>query len=304
MTVLCATDLDRTLIFSRRALGDLDGRQLVCVERYDGADSSWLTAAAADCVERLHAHALVVPVTTRLPRQWQRVRLPGPPPRWVVAANGGVLLVDGEIDTDWRRHVAGWLGDVAPLAEIWEHASRLCRPEWTDALRNADNLFCYAVLRRDAPSAVSVAQAVAETAGWAAARGWRVSLQGRKLYWVPVPLTKSAAVAEVRRRTGASTVLAAGDSLLDADLLEYADAGIAARDGELVAAGWQAPHVGVTAATGGLGGEEIARWLLDRSRPDVSRAAAGSGRTPARRATPPGAARAAWPPPGPRARAD
>lgn len=277
MSVLCATDLDRTLIYSRRALGDVGARELICVERYEGADSSWLTAAAADCLERLHARALVVPVTTRLPRQWHRVRLPGPPSRWVVTANGGVLLVDGAVDVAWRRQVAARLQDVAPLAEIWRHAGRLCRPEWTAALRNADDLFCYAVIRRDAATPAGLTEAVAETAGWAASRGWRVSWQGRKVYWVPAPLTKSAAVAEVRRRTGSAAVLAAGDSLLDQDLLDYADAGIAARDGELVASGWHAPHVAVTSDGGGLGGEEIARWLLERSPRPVSRGAAGSG---------------------------
>jgi hypothetical protein len=277
VSALCATDLDRTLIYSRRALGDVGTRSLVCVERYEGADSSWLTAAAAGYLEALHTHALVVPVTTRLPRQWHRLRLPGPPSRWVVAANGGVLLVDGAPDAAWRRQVAARLRNVAPLAEIWQHAGRLCRPEWTAALRNADDLFCYAVVRRDVAATGQLAAAVAETAGWAASRGWRVSRQGRKVYWVPAPLTKSAAVAEVRRRTGATTVLAAGDSLLDRDLLDYADAGIVARDGELVASGWHAPHVAVTAAAGGLGGEEIARWLLERSRPAVSRGAAGSG---------------------------
>src|SRR5206468_11420132 len=64
-------------------------------------------------------------------------------------------------------------------------------------------------------------------------RGWQLSMQGRKLYWVPRSLRKSAAVAEVARRTEADTVAAAGDSLLDIDLLEHADIGIAARHGEL-----------------------------------------------------------------------
>ncbi len=40
-----------------------------------------------------------------------------------------------------------------------------------------------------------------ELAVWAEARGWTVSLQGRKIYAVPKPLTKSAAMREVARRT-------------------------------------------------------------------------------------------------------
>jgi hypothetical protein len=258
MSVLCATDLDQTLIYSRAALGDVGSRRLVPVERYRGADASWMTANAANDWTRLTAAADVVPVTTRTPAQWERVVLPGPPPRWAVAANGGVLLADGHPDEQWTRRVRTRLDRVAPLAEVWRRAAQLCRPEWTSALRNADNLFCYAVVTREMlPPGL-----VAEAGEWAATRGWRVSLQGRKLYWVPAPLTKSATVAEIAKRADSAPVLAAGDSLLDADLLDAADAGIAARHGELVASGWSAPHVAVTAETGVLAGEEIVRWLL------------------------------------------
>jgi hypothetical protein len=217
-----------------------------------------MTAIAAADWARLAEAAHVVPVTTRTPAQWQRVVLPGPPSRWAVAGNGGVLLANGEADEEWARRVRTRLDRVAPLTEVWRRAAQLCRPEWTSALRNADNLFCYAVVSREKlPPGL-----VAETGEWAATRGWRVSLQGRKLYWVPVPLTKSAAVAEIAKRADCAGVLAAGDSLLDADLLDAADAGIAARHGELVASGWSAPHVTVTVDTGVRAGEEIARWLL------------------------------------------
>jgi hypothetical protein len=205
----------------------------------------------------------VVPVTTRTPEQWHRVRLPGPPSRYAVTANGGVLLVGGRVDHSWDASVAAELARVAPLSEIWTHVSQVCRPEWTVKLRNARGLFCYAVLhRRRVPAGF-----LAEAAGWAAQRGWQLSLQGRKLYWVPRSLTKSAAVAEVARRTGADTVVAAGDSLLDADLLAAADRGIAARHGELVAGGWRAPHVTITENSGVRAGEEIVAWFATQVRP-------------------------------------
>jgi hypothetical protein len=133
----------------------------------------------------------------------------------------------------------------------------MCHPEWVAKLRKVGNLFCYAVLHpRRLPAGF-----LAEAGGWAGRRGWRLSLQGRKLYWVPRPLTKSAAVAEVARRTGASTVLAAGDSLLDADLLATADRAILARHGELAASGWSAPSVTVTEQCGALAGAEIVDWF-------------------------------------------
>jgi phosphoserine phosphatase len=263
VTLLCASDLDRTLIYSRGALeahGDTK-RALVVVERHDGKDASWMTATAAASFAELHDRVAVVPVTTRTPEQWHRVRLPGPPSPYVITANGGVLLVNGRIDHGWDATVTAELAKAAPLAEIWAHASRVCRPEWTAKLRNARGMFCYAVLhRKRMPPGF-----VAEAAGWAEERGWQLSLQGRKLYWVPRSLTKSAAVAEVARRTESDTVVAAGDSLLDTDLLEAADRGIVARHGELVASGWRAPHVAVTEHSGVRAGEEIVAWFCGQA---------------------------------------
>jgi hypothetical protein len=257
--VVVASDLDRTLIYSRAAIdafGD-GGVAVTPVERYRNADASFMSIDAADAFAELHRSALVLPVTTRTPEQWRRIQLPGPPPRYAVTANGGVLLVDGVADEAWRHRVEATLTAAAPLGDVWEHVEQVCDPVWTTSMRRACELFCYAVLRRELlPDGV----VEAETA-WARERGWHVSLQGRKLYWVPQPLTKSAAVAEVARRVGGRTVLAAGDSLLDADLLEAADAGIAARHGELVASGWRAPHVGVTEAQGVRAGAEIVTWL-------------------------------------------
>ena len=98
---------------------------------------------------------------------------------------------------------------------------------------------------------------------WCEDGGWRVSVQGRRLYCVPGPLTKAAAVAEVARQTGSTRLLAAGDSLLDADLLESADVAVRPAHGELHDLGWRRPHVQVTDAAGVLAGEEMVRRLLD-----------------------------------------
>ena len=223
--VLCALDLDRTLIYSRHAAASYphDGASLVPVERYQGADASFVTATAAAGLAALAADTVLVPTTTRTPAQYARVELPGGPFRWAVASNGGVLLENGSPDAGWSDRVAAALATVHPADEVHAHASAACDAAFTRSLRRVDDLFAYAVLER---ALVPDGFLDAERA-WAAARGWQVSLQGRKLYWVPLPLTKSAAVAEVARRAGTDVLLAAGDSLLDADLLEAADAGIA-----------------------------------------------------------------------------
>ncbi|MGN6606425.1 MAG: HAD family hydrolase [Jatrophihabitans sp.] len=260
MTLLVASDLDRTLIYSKAAAGrPHDG--LVAVEHYEGADASFMTHRAAARFVELQQRATVVPVTTRLPAQYERVRLPGARPAYAVTANGGYLHVDGVIDPAWTRRVERRLRDVAPLGEVWDHVTAICHAEWTTKLRNARGLFCYAVIQRKhlPPGFLAEAQA------WAAERGWRQSLQGRKLYWVPAPLTKSAAVAEVAMRAQATALVAAGDSLLDLDLLEAADEAIVPAHGELLDLGRAPASAAVTATTGVAAGEEIVDWFSERA---------------------------------------
>lgn len=275
MRVLVSSDLDRTLIYSTKAVRQrVDKTPVVCVEVHDGRPVSFMTAVAAQGLGGLAAASTLVPVTTRVPEQFERVTLPGPAPRYAIAANGGLLYVDGALNRAWSADVARALAGAFPLAAVWEHAGRICRPEWTTKLRDAAGLFCYAVVRPE-----RLPTGFLDDAGrWAADRGWRISLQGRKLYWVPEALTKSAAVAEVARRIDAELVLAAGDSSLDIDLLLGADLGIHPRHGELHETGWSAPNVTQTAAVGVCAGEEIVGWFADT----VARVGACGGAAPAR----------------------
>ncbi|MFB7170347.1 HAD family hydrolase [Streptomyces sp. NPDC056254] len=262
MTVLVASDLDRTLIYSAAALGltmpDPVAPRLLCVEVHESRPLSYMTETAAALLAELTEDPSVVfvPTTTRTRKQYQRIRFPGRPARYAICANGGQLLVDGVPDRDWRRQVAARLAEeCAPLEEVHAHLLATADAAWLRKARLAEDLFAYLVVER----ALVPDEWLKTLAEWAGARGWAVSLQGRKIYAVPRPLTKSAAMHEVARRTGATTTLAAGDSLLDADLLLAADAAWRPGHGELADAAWTAPSVTALTEAGVLAGEEIVR---------------------------------------------
>ncbi|MFJ2176238.1 HAD family hydrolase [Streptomyces sp. NPDC087851] len=262
--VLVASDLDRTLIYSAAALQlpmpDARAPRLLCVEVYESRPLSYLTETAAALLDRLARTTVFVPTTTRTREQYGRIHLPGPAPKFAICANGGHLLVDGVSDPRWQAEVAERLAaECAPLAEVRAHLNATADPAWLLKERVAEDLFAYLVVDR----ALLPEGWVKELADWAGERGWTVSLQGRKIYAVPRPLTKSAAMREVARRSGAGLTLAAGDSLLDADLLLAADRAWRPGHGELADANWRAPHVDVLPHTGVAAGEEILRRLLD-----------------------------------------
>ncbi|WP_432509179.1 HAD family hydrolase [Kineococcus auxinigenes] len=291
--VLAASDLDQTLVFSERSAG-ADVAGLVPVEEYDGRTISWVTPAAWEVLGELVASGAFVPVTTRTPEQYLRIRWPQRPPRLAVCANGGVLLVDGEPDEAWTARVRRDLGGCAPLERVHARLTRVVGEARAavpgsaePAVRDVPGLFCYAVLRdgqRPALEGALLGDLTVLLDGW----GYAVSLQGRKLYAVPRPLTKSAAVAEVVRRGGFAGFVAAGDSLLDTDLLVAARAAVRPGHGELLRAGWDHPGVRLLEAAGAAAGEETARWLLaavrgtDRSARPAQKECSGPGNVPAR----------------------
>ncbi|MEU4212714.1 HAD family hydrolase [Streptomyces sp. NPDC026206] len=262
---LVASDLDRTLIYSTAALAlsmpDAQAPRLLCVEMYEQKPLSYMTEAAAALLAELARTVTFVPTTTRTPEQYRRIHLPGPAPEFAICANGGEVLVHGEPDLGWRARVRRSLAaECASLEEVHERLVRTADPAWLLKARTAADLFAYLVVDRQLlPDAW-----VKELAVWAGERGWTVSLQGRKVYAVPKPLTKSAAMAEVARRTDATEVLAAGDSLLDADLLLAADRAWRPGHGELADVGWSAPHVTALPTRGVAAGEEILRAFAGR----------------------------------------
>jgi hypothetical protein len=265
---LVACDLDQTLIYSRRAFRLPPGTPeppVRVVEVYDGAAASFVTATAAADLQQLASDAVVVPVTTRTVEQYRRIDLGFAVPHAVVA-NGGTLLIGGQPDREWAAAVAQRLRDGgASLPEVRALAEQVADPSWVRLLRIADGLFIYLVAH-DRTLIPDLSALEVTLTGL----GWTVSVQGRKVYLVPVALTKQAGVDEVVRRTGATAVAAAGDSLLDREMLLAADVAVRPAHGELHDAGWTAPHLQVTDAPGLLGGEQVVETVAAVARVTVA----------------------------------
>lgn len=260
--VMVASDLDRTLIYSANSMslqgGDHAAPRMVVSEVYDAAPLSFMTRAAEDLLAGIVERSVFVPVTTRTQAQFARVRLPGLGQGYAVTTNGAVLLQDGEPDPDWSRHIRRSLaGQCAPLSEVLDHLTGSRAVPEILRVRTAEDVFVYSIVNREQLSD----NYLLELTAWCLERGWTTSLQGRKLYCVPAPITKEAAVAEVRRRSGSGLLVAAGDSRLDAGLLELADIAIRPAHGELDSDGYARANLTVTSASGVLAGEEILRFV-------------------------------------------
>lgn len=260
---LVALDLDRTVIYSASAVALSEPavavEDLRVVEVHRGVPSAWMTHRSWALLGDLMQRARVVPVTTRDLEQYGRVTLPVVP-EVALCANGAVRLLHGRVDDGWARPSApAGRPPTAPLAAAFALLQEVAREPWVSRTATVADAFCY--LAATDRTAIS-APWTTELAARCEPLGWSVSVQGRKVYLLPAGLTKAAAVEALRLSAG-EPLLAAGDSLLDAELLERADAAIRPAHGELHDRDWHRPGLAVTSAPGVHAGEEILAWLLD-----------------------------------------
>ena len=230
-----ASDLDQTLIYSPRSFSLEMGQTMVGIspiEMKEGRNISFMANRAMASLQQIAANDLFVPATTRTIAQYKRISLFQEKivPTYSVVSNGGNVLINGAVDLDWQRQVQLKLEQQCLCKEkILASFQELHHDSWANSIGVADNLFYYCVVQREKVPL----QELAEFSLWAEGQNWQVSLQGRKLYLVPLVVNKWAGVAYVRSLMKKRKVVAAGDSLLDLCLLEQADYAIAPCHGEL-----------------------------------------------------------------------
>lgn len=264
-STMIASDLDRTLIYSPGSLqlstADEDAPHLISVEILDGRPHSFMTVTASRRLSELSRSAMFVPTTTRTMAQYQRVRFPGVSPSYAITSNGGNILVNGLPDESWHQSTTAAIAACgATLAEVKHELRTRSQDDWAIKRRVGDDLFCYIVVDLDRlPD-----DFVESWTAWCTARDWRVSVQGRKIYAIPLPLSKERAMTAVAHRVGAQRVVAAGDGSLDAGFLAAADAGIRPPHGELATVNWQHPSVEIANRGGVLAADDITQWFADQ----------------------------------------
>ncbi|WP_340020947.1 HAD family hydrolase [Paenibacillus sp. FSL K6-1096] len=264
--MIYASDLDRTLIYSLNAIGvPEDTPGLVPAEVIEGRTVSYISRQALATLKELAARIIFMPVTTRTVAQYRRINLFQETliPDYAITSNGGNILRGGVVDKEWRAAVGR---KVASGSAAAEEAGRIVhsvvREEWIISERYCDELFyTFVVHREDLPP-----DEIARMSGRLDSLGWKVSLQGRKLYIVPEAVNKSDAIHHVRRTVHAEPMVASGDSLLDKSLLAAADYAIVPCHGEIFAeqqAGLVHLEYPFTKQSGVFAGDEILQYVQE-----------------------------------------
>ncbi|MEK4471943.1 hydrolase [Paenibacillus sp. FSL R7-0048] len=262
--MIYASDLDRTLIYSLNAIGVPENTPgLVPAEVVDGKTVSYISQKALADLMELTSRIIFMPVTTRTIAQYKRINLFQDTiiPDYAITSNGGNILIGGEVDKSWRASVGRLVqNESAAAEEVRMHVWSVVHEEWIISERYCDDLFYTFVVVRDLlpmDEITNLAERLYDL-------GWRVSLQGRKLYVVPAAVNKSDAIVHVRRTVRSEPMVASGDSLLDKSLLESADYAIAPCHGEIFAeqqSGLVKSRYPFTKQAGVFAGDEILQYV-------------------------------------------
>ncbi|MGX6442469.1 HAD family hydrolase [Neobacillus sp. K501] len=259
--MIIASDLDRTLMYSKRALDDLGGPDKTRLKQVERMEEQWvgyMTDAAFSLLQQLNQHCLFVPVTTRTTEQFKRFLIFDEeiPLTYAITSNGANILYKGHPLKEWSVNLMEKLkGQTAHHSELLE-ALKMEGFQFDGHRKYAENLFFYYLLN-SIPSAqelMSIRQLCEEF-------GWRISLQGRKLYFIPKSISKGKAVEYICNREGLEAIAGAGDSVLDWDFLKNCRIRLVPRHGELINQ-IDPKEITLTKTIGVYAGEEILQQFM------------------------------------------
>ena len=233
--MIYASDLDRTLIYSLGAIGVPENTPgLIPAEIIEGKTRSYISQQALNQLMDLNTRIIFIPVTTRTIQQYKRINLFQETviPDYAVTSNGGNILIGGVVDKEWRESIGRLVArHSAGAEEVRSYIKAVVREDWIISENYCDDLFYSFMVYRDQLPLDEITNLSDRLYNL----GWRVSLQGRKLYAVPAAVNKSDAILHLRRTVRSEPMVASGDSLLDKSLLESADYAIAPCHGEIFA---------------------------------------------------------------------
>ncbi|WP_201713068.1 HAD family hydrolase [Rossellomorea arthrocnemi] len=257
-----ASDLDRTLIFSPRMLEAYgsDANE-ECIELLDGKPISYISLKTKEVLKQIHENMFFIPVTTRTIEQYKRIQLfqEDIVPEYAITSNGGTILKRGTVLKEWTRLVQGLLRNSTPLEDVMKKVAALDDTKWIKKIKPGDSVFFYIILHTDrfSPDVFMELRMLSDHLGW------QVSLQGRKLYFIPKILTKWTALHYLGDELGLKNICTAGDSILDLELITNGTLGMAPLHGEVLE---KFPTLNMTGKAGIQASEEIVEIVYSRYR--------------------------------------
>jgi hydroxymethylpyrimidine pyrophosphatase-like HAD family hydrolase len=245
------TDLDRTIIFSKRFIGSNDD-DIVLAERDGEKEIAYITFAGLEALKDLSKKTTVVPVTTRNLAEYKRIHILNELNlKYYIVNNGAEIYIDGKTDktfSDMIRKELGLLSygfDVA--LQKFLNAFDL---KTIKLYRLSDNYLWVIVVNPETFDFISLMDFKKAML----AKGWQISVTGKKVYIIPSCISKWNAVKYLHDNYLNEQIISAGDSYMDIEMVKNSEISFIPRGCELENL---LPQSFITKSSGIRAGEEI-----------------------------------------------
>lgn len=211
---LFACDIDNTLVYSQKHPHD----GWPCVEWIHKKEQAYMSPQTYEGLREILDQALFVPVSSRSEEQYRRIHWPEHRvPNLAVTTHGAKLFVHGVEDEGWHREtqpmVAPWLDEMQQLEARFSSDPAFIRCRLVDHAY----LFVYCAKDTDPYAVEEMFHGMTQLS---------IQVSGKKIYLLPPGLHKGTAILRLRQRFPQYRIVAAGDSEMDLDLLNAADASL------------------------------------------------------------------------------
>lgn len=257
--MIFATDLDRTLIYAERFLASYE-KETRSIEIFKEKPISYISVKALALLKELDKVATVIPITTRNREQYERISIWREyiKPRIYVVNNGGTIFIEGKEDSIWNAKIKKQLSE---LTFSYEEALSLFLSLYkgpVELYKKSDELIWLVLSDKNQIDweAVRAFQRHVEK------QGWKIDVNGRKIYLYPACISKWEALHYIKMNYLDEEVVAAGDSLLDAEMIHQAEFGVVPKDAVIEA---ECEENIYRTNQGGLGAaEDILSYALEK----------------------------------------
>lgn len=256
--MIFATDLDRTLIYSNKFLDEAT-MPYKSIEIYKEKPISYISLEALKLLKVVHQKTKIIPVTTRNYEQYHRIEVfkDELTPDVYIINNGGTIYVQGTEDAYWKLHIDSHIEALKKgYNEVLDYFLESYKGP-IERYKKSDDLIWLILGDKNQIDWETVKAFEAHYARW----GWKIDVNGRKIYLYPEFINKWDAVDYVRNTyfTG-ENIIAAGDSLFDYDMVHGAKWGIIPK-GSWIEDKCK-PSIRVTSNEGLMASEEILKTVI------------------------------------------
>ena len=258
--MIFASDLDKTLIFSKRHLPS--SKKLVLAETKNKAPVAFMAEDTFNGLKSfISKKGIFIPATARTQEQYDRIDiLKLLPIKYAIICNGKRILINGKSDPVWEEKMNQKIATLPKqIPDIFEEVKSFTEsnlPDSTPSYYLYDNYMAMISF----PDAKELTETFIEDVNKLMKNtGWYAFACGRKLYISTNFINKKFALEYIKETLlkNEHKAIASGDSLYDLEMLQYSDFPIIPRNAEI------ADVLKTTNETNFKGSIEIVDYILE-----------------------------------------